>query len=224
MAKSNRERVGEIMDLLKSGLGPFVLSQYKSVYRGKYLEELELQLYDGGVNISLPGEAAAMQAIDAQSWLKTVFYSWNKVFKDKLGHSERSYVSILMDARNKWAHQAAFSNDDAQHVADIARRLLEAINATEEAALAERHNNELARLKYERQARNASLKPPKSRREPRAPPTPRSSPGDRSSSRIPMCATGVSPRPSSRPIWALSCAGKRRPNTRTRANSSTAPI
>jgi len=158
MAKSNNDRVGEIMDLLKSGLGPYVLLQYKFVHKSKYLEELELQLYDGGTNISLPGE---LKRIDTQGWLKVIFYSWNEVFKEKLGHSERSYVSLLMEARNKWAHQVPFTNDDAQHVAYIARRLLEVVNATDEAAQADRHNNELARLKYEREARNAAKHPPK---------------------------------------------------------------
>ena len=152
MAKSNRERVGEVMDLLKDGLGPFVLRQYKFVHKSKYLEELELQLYDGGVNISVPDEAAAVRKIDTQGWLKTVFYSWNKVFKDRLGHSERSYVSILMEARNKWAHQEAFTNDDAQHVADIAKRLLQAVGAKREAEIASAHAVELQRELLERDA------------------------------------------------------------------------
>ena len=167
MAKSNRDRVGEIMDLLKNGLGLYALQQYKFVHKSKYLEELELQLYDGGTNISLSGEAQALERIDTQGWLKVIFYSWNEVFREKLGHSERSYVSILMEARNKWAHQEAFTNDDAQHVADIARRLLEAVNATDEATQAERHNYELARLKYEREARNAAKQPPKATDTPR---------------------------------------------------------
>ena len=42
MAKSNRDRVGEIMDLLKDGLGPYVLRQYKFVYKVNYLKEMEL--------------------------------------------------------------------------------------------------------------------------------------------------------------------------------------
>lgn len=152
MAKSNRERVGEIMDLLKDGLGPYVLGQYKFAYKSKYLEDLELQLYDGGLNISLPNEAAALKAIDTQGWLKVVFYSWNEVFKDKLGHSERSYVSILMEARNQWAHQEAFTNDDAQHVADIAKRLLQAVGARREAEIASAHAVELQRELLERDA------------------------------------------------------------------------
>ena len=167
MAKSNRERVGEIMDLLKSGLGPYALRQYKFVYTAKYLEELELQLYDGGLNISLPNEAAALKNIDSQGWMKVMFYSWNEVFKDKLGHNERSYVSELMTARNDWAHQNPFTNDEAHRVADTAKLLLEAVNATEEAAASAVISNELLRIRFERQAVSAAKQRPKATDAPR---------------------------------------------------------
>ncbi len=167
MAKSNRERVGEIMDLLKSGLGPYALRQYKFVYKAKYLEELELQLYDGGLNISLPDEAAALKNIDTQGWMKVMFYSWNEVFKDKLGHNERSYVSELMTARNKWAHQNPFTNDEAHRVADTAKLLLEAVNATDEAAASAGISNELLRIRFKRQAVSAAKQPPKAADAPR---------------------------------------------------------
>ena len=153
MAKSNRDRVGEVLDLLKSGLGPYVLAQYKQVYKGKYLQEIELFLYQPGtVSLRLPDEATALKRVDTQAWLKLMFNRWNDVFKDKLGHSERSYVSILMETRNQWAHQAAFTNDDAQHAADIAKRLLQAIGARKEADIAAAHAVELQRILLERDA------------------------------------------------------------------------
>ena len=152
MAKSNRERVGEIMDLLKSGLGPYVLQQYKFVHKGKYLEQLELRLRDGGVNISLPDEAEALGKIDTQGWMKVMFFSWNDVFKDKLGHSERSYVSELMTARNKWAHQNPFTNEEAYRVADTATLLFQAVDAMPAAEAAAEHARELLRIRFDREA------------------------------------------------------------------------
>ena len=42
MAKSNRDRISEIMDALKAGLGPYVLREYKMVYKGGgYRPEIE---------------------------------------------------------------------------------------------------------------------------------------------------------------------------------------
>ena len=40
MAKSNRERVGEVLDALKQGLAPYVIRQYKAQYRDKFLQEI----------------------------------------------------------------------------------------------------------------------------------------------------------------------------------------
>ncbi len=155
MAKSNRERVGEIMDLLKSGLAPFVLQQYQSRYRGKFLQEMELKLYNPPFSVSLPDEQRALEELDTQAWLRLMFHNWNEAFRDKLGHNERSYVSEMMTARNKWAHQEAFTNDEAQRVADTAKLLLQACGAIDEAGAAANHSNELLRLRYEREARRS---------------------------------------------------------------------
>ena len=40
MATTNRDRVARVMDLLKEGLGPFVLREYKMVYRKDYGREI----------------------------------------------------------------------------------------------------------------------------------------------------------------------------------------
>ena len=39
--------------------------------------------------------------------------TWREVFERTLGQMERNYVSELIDARNRWAHQEPFSSDDA---------------------------------------------------------------------------------------------------------------
>ena len=161
MAKSNRDRVGEIMDLLKDGLGPYVLRQYKFVYKANYLKEIELSLHHSGTHsVHLSDEAAALKEIDTQGWLKLMFNKWNDVFREKLGHSERSYVSEMMTARNKWAHQDSFTNEQAQRVADTAKLLFQAVNATDEANAAGGLSNELLRIRFEREATNAAKQPP----------------------------------------------------------------
>ena len=152
MAKSNRERVGEIMDLLNSGLAPFVLQQYKSRYRGKYLQEMELKLYNPPFSVSLPDEKRALEELDTQAWLRLMFNNWNEAFRDKLGHNERSYVSEMMTARVKWAHQKAFTNDEAYRVADTATLLLQAVDAMKEAEAAAGHAQALLRIRFEREA------------------------------------------------------------------------
>ena len=46
-----------------------------------------------------------------------------------LGHAERSLVSELREVRNKWAHQQAFSSDDADRALDSTERILTAVSA-----------------------------------------------------------------------------------------------
>ncbi|MBK7919048.1 MAG: DUF499 domain-containing protein [Chloroflexi bacterium] len=80
---------------------------------------------------------------------------WNDVFQDKLGHSGRSYVSELLQARNDWAHQKPFSNDEAYRVADTASRLLKMVSAGDKAAQVEQISHELLRLRFQTEAKKA---------------------------------------------------------------------
>ena len=159
MAKSNRARVEEIMSILRTALGPYVLARFKARYRGKHLQEMEYALYESNRPQHLPDAATALEKLDIQSWLNLINRRWNEAFRDKLSQTERNYVSELRDARNKWAHQSPFSNDDAHRAADTATRLLEAIGADKQAAAARKHANELLRLRYERDAEKSRRQP-----------------------------------------------------------------
>jgi len=153
MAKSNRDRVSEVMDTLKEGLGRFVLREYKQYYKGsRYLIELEQILRQNSgyyLREALTTEQQALAGFDAPAWLKAMMFNWNDVFRTRLSHAERSYVSELLTARNNWAHQAAFTNDDAYRVADTATRLLEAVGAAQQVQVARDIGQELLRLRFE---------------------------------------------------------------------------
>ena len=44
MAKSNRDRVGEVLDALKEGLAPFVVREYQKVYKGEFAREIDVSV------------------------------------------------------------------------------------------------------------------------------------------------------------------------------------
>ncbi len=156
MAKSNRDRVGEIMDTLRSGLAPFILREFNATYGGVFLQEIELTLTTNAYTSDhLPDINTAIERVDIHGWLNLMWRKWNEVFKAKLGHAERNYVSELMTARNDWAHQAAFTNDDAYRVADTATRMLEAIGAPKEAQVTKDIAQELLRLRFENEAKKS---------------------------------------------------------------------
>ncbi len=164
MAISNRDRVARVMDLLKEGLGPYVLAEYKMAFKSKgYLQAVSDTLYSDAYELpqevltAMDIDAALLKAIDTQGWLKLMWFKWNDVFAQSLGHSERSYVSELMEARNAWAHQKAFNNDDAYRVADTAERLLRSVNRPREAEAVNAIAAELLRIRFE-QAQAAAKK------------------------------------------------------------------
>ena len=77
---------------------------------------------------------------------------WNDCFRKILGPSDRSVAFELRDVRNKWAHQKAFSTDDAYRAIDSVSRLLSAVSA-EQVEAVELMKAEILRVKFEEQLR-----------------------------------------------------------------------
>jgi len=158
MALSNRDRVERVMDALREGLGPFVVREYRMIYKKDFAREIGAVLTTD--RYELPREAFAdeqslIDAIDTQGWLHLMWKRWNEVFQDKLGHVARSYTSEMIEARNNWAHQKAFTNDEAYRIADTAARLLRAVSAADQAAAVDEIGRDLLRLRFDEEARRA---------------------------------------------------------------------
>ena len=152
MALTNHGRVGKAIDLLTKGLKPFVVRQLQTVYKDQWQQAIPLP----------PGERQTLRPnqvphVDAQALLALMWDEWNQVFRNTLGHAERSIVSELRDVRNKWAHQKTFSTDDAYRAIDSIGRLLNAVSA-EEATDVDRQKQELLRVRFEETARKQTRK------------------------------------------------------------------
>lgn len=149
MAMTNHERVGKALDLLRTGLGPFVA------------REVHQAIENGKANMAIIGSFAedpklAQRPIDqwdASGLLRLMWETWHPVFKNTLGFAERSLVSELREWRNKWAHQEAFSSDDADRALDSAERLLSAVSAPQ-AEEVRRLKQELRRQVFDEQVRS----------------------------------------------------------------------
>src|SRR6266699_3142442 len=152
MAQSNHERVGRALEILNTGLTPFVeremLAKYGERWRYEAARSLREQHLssDGGPHL------------DTQGLLLILWDQWNTVFKNVLGHAERSLVSELRETRNKWAHQEALSTDDAYRALDSMQRLLTAISAAPQAHEIDRQKQELLRIRFDDQLRNETRK------------------------------------------------------------------
>ena len=147
MAITNHERVGKAMELLRTGLGPFVEREIATAHPTDNPARETSRYLDNPSLASRP-----IPEWDAHALLRLMWDSWNVVFRKVLGRAERTYVSELQDARNRWAHQRSFSTDDAYRALDSTHRMLTAI-AAPEAAEAEKMKMELLRLRFNEQAR-----------------------------------------------------------------------
>jgi len=149
MARSNHERVGKTLELLNQGLRSFIERALQAVHGAGWQDAVQAGLHDSRASARGKGNAAHW---DMQTLLGVMWEQWNLVFRNTLGVAERSLVSELREARNKWAHQEVFSTDDAYRACDSMQRLLTAIAASEASEL-DRQKQELLRVRFEEQAR-----------------------------------------------------------------------
>jgi predicted AAA+ superfamily ATPase len=152
MATTNRERIDKALDLLRSGLGPFVERELTNTYKDGTAAELSRLLGEDRLNARNP--AAEW---DVSVLLRLMWDSWNDVFRRTLGPAERGLVGELRGHRNNWAHQKTFSSDDTYRALDSAGRLLTAVSAPQAEEI-EKMKTELLRLRFDEQARSEKRK------------------------------------------------------------------
>src|SRR4051812_36218087 len=146
----NAERVRKGLDLLKDGLAPYAERELRAAYKDQW--ENIVAAYQGQT-LSGARPEASVAKLDTTALVGLMLDHWDGVFKQKLGPFERGLLHELRQARNKWAHEQAFTTDDTSRALDNAARLLGAISAADQVAEIEREKQELMRLRYEEQAR-----------------------------------------------------------------------
>ena len=138
---NNHSLVGNALQLLGAGLGPYVsLRLREAAGRGQYVPD------DVDAIGDVEGDVAVM--------LRVMAAGWNEVFRDHLGPVERSLVSEIRETRNRWAHMDSIDEDDLDRALDSVGRLLTAVGAQAEG---ERVHKAKHRLRHKRYG---SQKPP----------------------------------------------------------------
>jgi predicted AAA+ superfamily ATPase len=148
MAKSTRQQVFEGMELLPEALIPFVEKRLESSLTGHWQVQVVERVQ--GLRPNANGEVGW----DQQGLLKAMMTFWRDAFAMVLGHSERSYVSELLEVRNRLSHNEPFTYDDAERALDSMRRLMEAISAGEVAAELGKMRDTILRTKFTELQRN----------------------------------------------------------------------
>ena len=153
MAITNSERVGKALEVLKDGLRPYVERELKATYKDRWIETAKPSFPDW----QQAGKDGKGLNWDTQALLQVMCELWNDCFKRILGPSDRNLAFELRDVRNKWAHQKAFSTDDAYRAIDSVSRLLAAVSA-EQVEAVELMKSEILRVKFDEQLRTQKRK------------------------------------------------------------------
>ncbi len=152
MANSNIERIGKGLQILRSGLAPYIQRELKGSYKERWwLSGVDTVLENAVGREALTGDGtpeSRFERLDVQALLVIMWENWNNVFKPELGHSGRSYVSELREVRNNWAHQQPFTPEDTFRALDTMARLMEMIGAQEKDELQEL-SREMLRQRFE---------------------------------------------------------------------------
>lgn len=133
MATSNRERVGRGLELLRDGLGPYVLSQALAKLPKNQSDAISRRLLPKGPPKDAQKPADLAPHMDVQEVIFVMGDFWKEVFHDQLGHAGRTLLSELRNLRNDWAHMKKIEIDDAYRALDSITRMLEAVSATQAA-------------------------------------------------------------------------------------------
>lgn len=134
-ATANHGLVGNALQLLALGLGPYVAARLRDAAgMGRYVPD----------DIDTAGDIAA----DVSLMLKVMATGWNDVFCDHLGPTERSLVSEIRETRNRWAHLEPFDDDDLDRALDSIGRLLDAVSAEDAAERVHQAKHRLRRKRY----------------------------------------------------------------------------
>jgi predicted AAA+ superfamily ATPase len=144
LALSNRDRVGKATELVGAALGPYVDRRMtrKSTVGGNWKAQY-------------PGENLDS---DSSALIGIILDHWQAIFRDELKSTGRNLVGEVRDWRNKWAHQEAFSHDDAYRALDSAERLLALIDAPQASEVGE-SKTAVMRARFEAEAKGAAPKP-----------------------------------------------------------------
>jgi len=152
MAKSNVDLIRIGLDIVLKGLRPYALRELKNHYGAQWWELAIGDSLRGTVtkasHWAQMSDDERFNVLDIQAILSIMTSCWNDVFQNELGYTGRSYVSELREVRNSWAHQRAFTSEDAYRALDTMQRLLGMTGAEGQEEL-KKLSQELLRQRFE---------------------------------------------------------------------------
>ena len=146
MAKTAREFVFDGLELIPGPLADFVEAQLSAALSGHWQAAVKdrqpsLRVENGKIKW------------DQYALFQVMNKFWTEAFKDVLSRTDRAIVNELIEVRNNHAHNEHFSYPDAERALDSMRRLMESIEAEEEAEKLENLRSRILRVRFAEQQR-----------------------------------------------------------------------
>ncbi len=149
MALSNRDRIHRALDALRDALTPFVERALARSLGKEWPKSLERSS-----QFPVPYRPDGTVNWDTQRLLRVMLDNWQSGFKQDLSTADRGFVNELIEVRNRFAHEQAFSADDTSRALDTMQRLLTSIAAKKAVETVFALREELKRTELSEQARN----------------------------------------------------------------------
>ena len=146
MAMTNHERVGRALTLVRDGIRPEVERIWRSRFGMRWMERVNQRLHHRDRFANPDDLAFLLKGMDA---------TWDQLFRDTLSRATRSYLHLLWDARNDWAHNKKFSSEHTLRVLDHCEMMLEAFRAGESAMEVQELKQSLRRQVFAEERRTA---------------------------------------------------------------------
>ena len=134
MATSNRDRIGKMFELMAPALDEFIALAVAAELPEKASWAALVAMKDKKKGIDAAGRDYDPRDPQVQLRMLTENIPHNLKpgwypFDDAIGRVGQGYAKELREARNQWAHNKSFSDDDAYRYLDTGERLLVAIGA-----------------------------------------------------------------------------------------------
>lgn len=142
MALTNKQRVGEVLDLVAEGLGPWMVGLLAAKYGPTWADDV--------VRTSGVTNRDTTPNVTDPSYLFWVFdKQWHGLFRNHVGFEERRCIQALWDARKEWAHGEKISSARAERVLMDGEHLLRQVGAVEQADRVDEMRREMRHIMFE---------------------------------------------------------------------------
>ncbi len=146
MAATNHDRVGKALMLVRDAIRPAVERTWRSQFGNQWVQQVSKRIHHLGGPSSPDDLSFLLRGMDA---------TWDQFFRRTQSKSTRSYLHLLWQARNDWAHTKRFSSDETLRILDHCEMMLLAFQSAEAAEEVQDLKRTLLRQVYAEERRTA---------------------------------------------------------------------